>query len=152
MKLTRDGTGSDIYSSVLVGGLESSIDAIETDTDAISATVAAAVAADPNIALILEDTAALSASEASIETGTVGTGNTAISFTLSADFSAVANAYPPGTIITITDATDSKQYMGRIKNYTAGKVVTLYSPLPITPATTVDAVTIWPGIALQADF
>ena len=86
-----------------------------------------------------------------IETGTVASASTAITFTLSADFPATANAYESGTIITITDADDSKQYIGRIKSYTVGRVVLLHKPLPITPANS-DAVNIWPAIAIQADF
>jgi len=87
----------------------------------------------------------------SLETGTVASASTANTFTLSAGFPAVAKAYPPGTIITVTDADDSNIYMGRIRSYTAGRVVTLYSPLAITPANA-DVAVVWNTFTLQPDF
>jgi hypothetical protein len=66
--------------------------------------------------------------------GTVATASTNQVFTLSAAFSAVAGAYPAGTLILVQDADDGKFYPGIIGNYTAGKVVTLESAMVVTPA------------------
>ena len=73
---------------------------------------------------------------AAIATGAVATsgGDTASSFTLTTAFPATADAYPEGTVIAVTDATDSKVYLGMIEGYTAGRIVTLCSDLAITPA------------------
>ncbi|MFH0981866.1 MAG: hypothetical protein V2A79_10035 [Planctomycetota bacterium] len=86
-----------------------------------------------------------------LKAGTVATASTARSFTLSSGFPAVANAYPRGTILTFTDATTGQTYWGRIRLYTAGRVVTLYESLPAAPEAG-DVVNIWPFQALVESF
>jgi hypothetical protein len=154
---TMDITGS------ITGNLSGSVGTVTlVSADGITATSIAngaidiaTYAADANIPkLVWDDPNATSGGAISLEVGTVTAGTTIskTSFTLSSGFPAVANAYPPGTIITITVAAENSNiYMGRIRSYTAGRVVTLYSPLAITPANA-DVAVVWNTITLQPDF
>ena len=101
--------------SVLANGTYG-LSALHTDIAAVDANVTSIVQA------------------AVIGEGTVATASTNQVFTLSAAFSAVAGAYPAGTLILVQDADDGKFYPGIIGNYTAGKVVTLESAMVVTPA------------------
>jgi hypothetical protein len=154
---TMDITGS------ITGNLSGSVGTVTlVSADGITATSIAngaidiaTYAADANIPkLVWDDPNATSGGAISLEVGTVTAGTTIskTSFTLSSGFPAVANAYPPGTIITITVAAENSNiYMGRIRSYTAGRVVTLYSPLAITPANA-DVAVVWNTFTLQPDF
>jgi len=86
-----------------------------------------------------------------LQTGTVATAGNATTFTLSSGFPAVAKAYPRGTILTFTDTTTGAIYVGPVRNYTAGRVVTMYQPLPAAPELG-DAVALWPMIWTPVGF
>jgi hypothetical protein len=70
-----------------------------------------------------------------LATGTVATGGTASTFTLSTDFQATADAYEKGTGLLIQDADDNHWEMRAIESYTSGRVVTVKTPFTFTPTT-----------------
>jgi hypothetical protein len=86
-----------------------------------------------------------------LQAGHVETAGTARRFTLSSDFPALANAYPTGTVLTFTDATTGQTYAGRIKGYTAGRVVTMADSFLAAPENG-DAVKVWPFFWVPVGF
>jgi hypothetical protein len=86
-----------------------------------------------------------------LQSGTVATAGNARTFTLSSGFPAVANAYLPGTVLTFTDATTSQPFAGRIRSYSAGRVVTMYDNLPVVPENG-DVVKVWPFLWVPMAF
>jgi len=74
-------------------------------------------------------------------TGTVATANSRKSFTLSSAAAAVAGAYK-GMSLTITDADNGHEETQVIKNYTEGRIVTVYESYSFVPAES-DAAVIW---------
>lgn len=85
------------------------------------------------------------ASYSILKAGTVATASSKATFTLSAGFPATANAYPRGTILTFTDATDGQIYISRLHTYSSGRVVVVNPALPVAPEVG-DTVVIWPAV------
>jgi hypothetical protein len=99
------------------------------------------VAKESTVAAISSDTSLLSGTAVVDGTHTA----TTRSFYVSTAFAETARALPEGTIIVVTDATNSLPYMGIVKSYSATRKVTLVTPLVITPANG-DVVKIYPSI------